>query len=110
MPNSPQAQLPEARPLGQAMRESAEVALGKYGCRIIADTNEQFGTNGRIWVAITFITATVFTKCDFGSNPPEGQIAGVTFPAGLTIYGEFKSIKLASGSLIAYYGKPSSHA
>jgi hypothetical protein len=111
MPNTFQAQLPEVRPLGQAMRESAEVATGKYGFTVINNTQFQTPANKRIWSAISFVTAGVIIDADFGSNPPDGQnLAGITFPAGYILYGEFRGIQLSSGTVIAYYGKPSAHA
>lgn len=106
-----QAQLPEFRPIGQAMRESAEIATGKYGFTIMNGAASYTPANGRLWSAISFVTAGSFTKIDPGSNPPDGSnIAGITFPAGYILYGEFRGVQLATGTAIAYYGKPSNNA
>lgn len=50
--------------------------------------------------AITMITDTVFSVLDGFSI--YGSASGITFPAGLTIYGNFQDITLASGSAILY--------
>lgn len=49
--------------------------------------------------AITFVTDTVFTTLTGLSGD---AVASVTFPAGLTIYGNFTAITLASGSVVFY--------
>ena len=49
--------------------------------------------------AISFVTATVFTTLTGMSGD---SIAGVTFPAGLTIFGQFSEVTLASGSVVIY--------
>ena len=76
-------------------------------------------TSGNVWIAITMLTDTVF---DSGSGlvaesattyvNTEGIGAGaaglvvdsVTFPKGVTIYGRWTEIDVASGTIIAYQG------
>ena len=76
-------------------------------------------TSGNVWIAITMLTDTVF---DSGSGlvaesattyvNTEGIGAGaaglvvdsVTFPKGVTIYGRWTEIDVASGTIVAYQG------
>ena len=76
-------------------------------------------TSGNVWVAITMLSDSVF---DSGSGlvaesattyvNTEGIGAGaaglvvdsVTFPKGVTIYGRWTEIDVASGTIIAYQG------
>jgi hypothetical protein len=76
-----------------------------------------------VFVAITFVTDTVFDSADAGLISETNQlfpstqytstnistdggavVDSVTFPAGITIYGRWIGFKLASGSVIAYIG------
>lgn len=55
------------------------------------------------WYAIQVLTNATFTTLSFSSNGWTGDsISGYAFPAGTTIFGNFSTIKLASGSVIAY--------
>jgi len=76
-------------------------------------------TSGHVWVAITMLSDSVF---DSGSGlvaesattyvNTEGIGAGaaglvvdsVTFPKGVTIYGRWTEIDVASGTIVAYQG------
>tara|TARA_R110002096_G_scaffold154854_1_gene319056 strand:- start:819 stop:1190 length:372 start_codon:yes stop_codon:yes gene_type:complete len=75
----------------------------------------------KVFVAITFLADTVFDAAGLTSDDntmyPNDTVAStgidadggavtdsVTFPKGLTIYGRWTSIKLDSGSCIAYVG------
>jgi hypothetical protein len=54
-------------------------------------------------IAITFLEATTFTSLtpvttEFITDPSQ------TFPAGLTIYGNFTAMVIATGSAIVYLG------
>ena len=46
---------------------------------------------------VTDVTFTTLTGMDGDS------VAGVTFPAGLTIYGSFPAVTLATGTAILYF-------
>ena len=102
------------------VQESNALSLGQKGSTIIADTNAHTATGGE-WVAITFLTATVLNTLTPSSTSFFGDSAGasaidtpntgsadttasVTFPAGVTIYGNWSVIDLTSGSCIAYLG------
>ena len=69
----------------------------REGSTLIDDTAEHSGN----WGAITILENTVFeTLTD--STRDGSAVGGVTFPAGLTIQGNFTVIKLTSGSVMAY--------
>jgi hypothetical protein len=76
-----------------------------------------------VFVAVTFVTDTVFDGGTTGlvaetstlypdstgtgtaiENTGGSVVDGITFPAGLTVYGRWTGFKLASGSVIAYIG------
>jgi len=76
-----------------------------------------------VFVAITFVTDTVFNSANAGLISETNQlfpstqytstsidadggavVDSVTFPAGLTIYGRWTGFTLASGSVVAYIG------
>lgn len=50
--------------------------------------------------AILVVADCVFTTLTGMSGD---SISGVTFTAGMTLYGNFSTVKLASGSVILYY-------
>jgi len=96
--------------------ESQNASMGQAGATIIADTATHTATSGQ-FVAIQFITDTTFATLTpdstsfFGSADGASSLeaspdttSGVTFPAGMTIYGRWTVIDLASGSCIAYMG------
>ena len=102
--------------------EAQNAGMGQAGATIIAETSVHTAANGN-FIAIQFITDTVFTtltaKNDSwygsgagadinetvsGGTTVSDTTSGVTFPAGLTIYGRWTVIDLASGSCIAYLG------
>ena len=93
--------------------------LGQQGA-FLATTGNSPLLSGQVVVAITFITASVFESGSTGLVPEttyrfpssnEGaslivsssvEADGITFPAGMTIYGRWTAFELASGSCIAY--------
>ena len=100
--------------------EAQNAALGQAGATIIADTNVHTATD-LTFVAITFLTDSTFTTLTpqdtywYGSGAGASAIetqdtgsadttASVTFPKGITIYGRWSVIDLATGSCIAYMG------
>lgn len=71
----------------------------ELGNTFIATTGAKTGA----WYAITFITAAKFTSLtDLAADAWDASIGTITFPAGVTIYGEYTRITLASGSVMAY--------
>lgn len=60
----------------------------------IGDTNNHTGA----WSAITTLASTTFTTCTGNIT----GLVGATIPAGVTIYGRFTVIKLATGSVVVH--------
>ena len=101
--------------------EAGSVSLGQKGC-ILAST-DAVTAKGGAFIAIQFVEDSVFESGSTGlvaetkqlfiddtgtstSVSASGGIAidGVTFPAGMTIYGRWSAFELASGKAIAYLG------
>ena len=94
--------------------------LGQAGSDVFTTHNAEVKYAGLVYVAITFLEASVFESGVTGlvpetnyrwpsSNATSSFIAenslvvdGITFPAGLTIYGRWTAFELTSGSCIAY--------
>jgi len=73
------------------------VANGMLGGNYIADTSTHTGT----WTTIDCVTDTVFdssTVCNIAGL----AASNATFPAGKQLFGNFTTVKLTSGSVIAY--------
>ena len=101
-------------------QEALNIQLGQAGSAIFTTHNAEVQYAGTVYVAITFLEASVFESGVTGlvpeknyqfpsSNATSSLIAenslavdGITFPAGLTIYGRWTAFELASGSCIAY--------
>ena len=102
--------------------ESQNAAMGQAGATIIAENSIHTANAGQ-FVAIQFITDTTFQTLTpdsasfFGSAAGADNVetvsggtsasdttSGITFPAGMTIYGRWSVIDLATGSCIAYMG------
>ena len=94
--------------------ESNNIALGQSGVDYISDNATYTPPNGLVVVAITFIEDSVFasgttvesTKFTSQSVAGSGSNADAfgtdSFPAGLSIYGRFTAIDLASGAAMLY--------
>ena len=94
--------------------------IGHSGAAVFTTHDAEVQYDGTVYIAITFITDSVFevgvtglvpeTNYKFlSSNATSSLIAenslsvdGVTWPAGFTIYGRWTGFELASGSCIAY--------
>ena len=94
--------------------------IGHSGSAYFTTQNAVRYSSEIVYIAITFITASVFEVGVTGlvpeknyqypsSNATSSLIAenslavdGITFPAGMTIYGRWTGFELASGSCIAY--------
>jgi hypothetical protein len=77
-----------------------EKAEGAHGAFFINDTDSHTAAGG--WSAITMLENTVFTTLTVG-NWSGDSTASEIFPEGMTIYGNFTVIDLASGACIAYF-------
>ena len=94
--------------------------IGHSGAAVFTTHDAAVQYEGTVYIAITFITESVFevgvtglvpeTNYKFpSSNATSSLIAenslavdGITWPAGMTIYGRWTGFELASGSCIAY--------
>lgn len=93
--------------LSYNMADAAEMSMGGKGCVVIADTDATVPAAGQAFVALHCISAVVFTAYAvraYAPVLPANGLNGITFPAGTVLYGQFTSITLASGTLIAYNG------
>ena len=106
----------------------ADQSFGQMGSILIAGTtattsNGVAGNTDKIFMAITFLEDTVFNSSSGGLTAETTQlfpsdtgtgtsidanggaaIDSEVFPKGVTIYGRWTSITLASGKVIAYLG------
>ena len=103
-----------------AYADKQYLPLGTKGSAFFTTHDAAVQYDGTVYVAITFLEASVFESGVTGlvpetnykypsSNATSSLIAanslavdGITFPAGLTIYGRWTGFELASGSCIAY--------
>ena len=100
------------------VQEGQNAALGQAGALLTNDTsNDIDAPTGTTWVALQIIDDATFTTLTQVSNKwfgsAKGAIdldsngdttSGITFPAGVTIYGRWSKFRLAGGSVIAYLG------
>ena len=84
----------------------------------VITSNGETGMANAVFCAITFIEDCTFTLLvaeTAGLFPASGSssilidahgqtTSGITFPAGLTIYGRWTAVTLASGKAVAYIG------
>ena len=107
------------KPNNKTVADLKQMELGQRGS-FLATTGNSVALTGQVIVAITFITASVFESGSTGLVPEttyqfpsstEGatlivsgsvETDGITFPAGMTIYGRWTAFELNSGSCIAY--------
>ena len=79
--------------------ESQNLALGQNGAVIIDGTDEITGP----FIAVTALAAAVVDTSECTTNLSGTVPATFAIPVGTTIYGQFDSIELDSGAVIAYY-------
>ncbi len=71
--------------------------MRNFGFEVISDTADHTGDYAEIEV----IAAATFTTLDGGKI--KGVPTGIAFPANHRLTGMFSKIKLASGSVVAYF-------
>ena len=89
--------------------EAASVALGQMGAIFEDGTT---AVSGKQIVAIQFVDDSTFTTLTPNSSDFVGTASGNgdnidssnSFPAGMTIFGQWTAFTLASGTIIAYQG------
>jgi hypothetical protein len=98
-------------------------AFGQHGSAHLDTLNTDLTCpTGKVFVAITMLEDTTFNQLEavdngttggsFGSDGTDNDYDGkgnfvttsTIFPKGLTIYGEWDTIDIASGKIIAYWG------
>ena len=103
---------------GFTVQEAQNASLGQAGALLTNDTsNDIDAPTGSHWVAlqvvddVTFTTLTQVSNKWFGSATGATDLdsngdttSGITFPAGMTLYGRWSKFRLAGGSVIAYAG------
>lgn len=87
--------------LGKGAQQST--AMGQLGSDFISDTAAHTGS----WGIIYCISACTFTTLTSGDRPTgtavmTGTLTSISLAAGMSIHGYFTTIRLASGSVIAY--------
>jgi len=90
------------RTLTEKMAIDSAVTAGAYGSEVISDTNAHPGRYGAIMaLGGTAVIATAV-------QPVGGNLSTVTLDTNGIIRGDFTSITLTSGSVLAYYrpGRP----
>ncbi len=83
-------------PVLRKIAASNAVGLGQYGATVISDTNEVTGTFA-VLHALTDVVFASVTAVDW-----TGSLATVTLKAGDKLFGNFLSVTLTSGTLVAY--------
>ena len=108
------------------VQEAQNATMGQLGAIYEAGTHAIDAPSNVVFVAIQFVTDTVFDSSnteglvaednnkwpnsekganDWDNTGGNGDTTNSdTFPAGMTIYGRWTAFKLASGSVIAYVG------
>ncbi len=102
---------------------STEVAygFGQMGSGFVDDTDAFTPPAGKVIVAVQFISDSTLARLtavnsdDVAYFGTQGQVAnnganseivdsGNTFPAGVTVFGRYNALTLATGSAIVYFG------
>ena len=100
------------------VQESQNLGLGQGGVDYLTDTSDYTPPSNTVVVAMTFIEDSVFganttvesTKFTTQGTAATGLGSGGdsfgtdSFPAGVTIYGRFTAVDLASGAAMLYIG------
>lgn len=73
-------------------------SFAEYGFRLIESGFSQ--PSGEVYRAITFVEDSIITV----TSAVGDGLTSETFAAGLTIYGKFNTISVASGRVVAYIG------
>ena len=82
-----------------SVQEAENAGLGQAGAVIIDGTDEITGP----FIAVTALAAAVVDTSECTTNLSGTVPATFAIPVGTTIYGQFDSIELDSGAVIAYY-------
>ena len=102
---------------------STEVAygFGQMGSGFVDDTGAFTPPTGKVIVAVQFLADSTIstltavndgdeayfgTQTQTANNGANSEVidSGNTFPAGITVFGRYSALTLATGSAIAYFG------
>jgi hypothetical protein len=79
--------------------------LGGRGLEVVADTAVHTAPTGQIYCALfVAVDAVINAIVADAAAPITGTITGISFSAGVWLYGKFASVKLTSGTVLAYLG------
>ena len=88
------------------IKNNTKNSLSPRAADLIVDTDEHTGPYFAITVVGTADAVIDVSECDMsflgGISANDGSSANITIPKGVTIYGDFASIELDSGAVIAY--------
>ena len=102
----------------KSVQEALNIQIGQAGSAVFTTHNAEVKYDGTVYIAITFLEASVFESGVTGLVPETNylypssnatssliaenslQVDGITFPKGLTIYGRWTGFELTSGSSI----------
>ncbi len=90
------------------MNNTSQVEFGQLGSGFATGTGSITIPSGKTVVAITALADATFNVSGdpklTRSENDSFAVPTVSVPAGCTIYGRFEAVKLASGSIMAYFG------
>ena len=81
------------------VHEAQNASLGQGGSALITGTAAAVAATGKAIIAITFLATASVNSISNGSGT-DGEV----FAAGVTIYGRWSQIQLASGKVMVYLG------
>jgi hypothetical protein len=96
--------------------ETGNLSLGQLGSAYLSDTSTYSPQSGKVVIAIqviddcviasgTVAESTEFTDQDTAEGGTNADAFSTdTFPAGVTIYGRWTAVALASGAVMLYMG------
>ena len=102
---------------GLTVQEAQNASLGQAGVAFLSDTSTYTPPSGTIVIAIQFVEDTLFDSSDAttaddnwptdaqgGPGTNSDPINQKTMPAGMTIYGRWKTVAFDSGAAFLYLG------
>lgn len=78
------------------MNDVESLGIGYGGSRVIKDTDRYAGK----WKKITVLSAVTFAEYEDATQT--GDITGFAIAAGITLTGNITTVRLTSGTIIAY--------
>ena len=99
------------------VQEAQNASLGQAGVGFLSDTSTYTPPSGQVVIAIQFVQDTVFdsgdattadaswpTDAQGGAGTNSDAINQKVMPAGITIYGRWKTVAFDSGAAFLYLG------